>query len=125
MEPLRGLNLEQQSRTNPRPCRTTARPRTEGHRELAALARQSPPVALPPRPQTRLDCVDAPRPCPWVGCRHHLFLDVTPTGGLKLNFPDLDFDEIPETCVLDIAEHGGITLDQAGQTMNVTRVRIW
>ena len=78
----------------------------------------------PSRPRTRADCVDAPRPCPWVGCRHHLYLDVTKAGGLRINFPDLDFDEIPECCALDIAEHGGITLDQVGQALNITRERV-
>lgn len=29
-----------------------------------------------PRPRTRGDCLTMPRPCPWVGCRHHLLLDV-------------------------------------------------
>lgn len=27
------------------------------------------------------------RPCPWVGCRHHLLLEVTRSGGLSLNRP--------------------------------------
>lgn len=29
-----------------------------------------------PRPQTRLECQLEARPCPWVGCRHHLLLEV-------------------------------------------------
>ena len=35
------------------------------------------------RPQTRGDCVNGPRPCPWVGCRHHLLLDLTRSKGLR------------------------------------------
>lgn len=32
------------------------------------------------------DCVGRPRPCPWVGCEHHLLLDVNPsTGTITLN----------------------------------------
>ena len=32
------------------------------------------------------DCVDRPRPCPWVGCKYHLLLDVnTDTGTITLN----------------------------------------
>ena len=32
------------------------------------------------------DCVDRPRPCPWVGCKHHLLLDVNEkTGSITLN----------------------------------------
>lgn len=29
-----------------------------------------------PRPRTRGDCLAEARPCPWVGCRHHLLLEV-------------------------------------------------
>lgn len=80
---------------------------------------------LPRRlPATRADCVDGPRPCPYVSCRHHLYLDVTQFDGVKLTFPDLEPDEIPYTCSLDVAEAGGATLEQAGALLNVTRERI-
>lgn len=29
-----------------------------------------------PRPKTRADCLQEARPCPWVGCRHHLLLEI-------------------------------------------------
>jgi len=46
------------------------------------------------RPRTRADCKDAPRPCPFVSCKHHLYLDVSPrTGAIKMNFPDIDGPE--------------------------------
>ena len=33
-----------------------------------------------------LDCIDRPRPCPWVGCKHNLMLDVNQeTGSITLN----------------------------------------
>lgn len=33
-----------------------------------------------------VDCIDRPRPCPWVGCKHHLLLDVNEaTGSITLN----------------------------------------
>ncbi|NUQ78861.1 MAG: hypothetical protein HUU21_35500, partial [Polyangiaceae bacterium] len=42
------------------------------------------------KPRARGECVDGPRPCPYVSCQHHLYLDVSPrTGAIKLNFPDL------------------------------------
>lgn len=88
---------------------------TEG--ELEAIDEQ--------RPRTRADCRDLPRPCPWVSCKHHLYLDVIQsTGSLKINFPDLEPWELAETCALDVAERGGITLDQVGELTNVTRERI-
>jgi hypothetical protein len=88
------------------------------------------------RPQTRGDCVDGPRPCPWVGCRYSLFLDVTKAGSLKLNFPADSLDGLVDnlmalehSCVLDVAggktgDGDGVTLEDVGAMMNVTRERI-
>ncbi len=77
------------------------------------------------RPQTRGDCVDGIRPCPFVGCKYHLYSDVHPeTGSLKLNFPDLEPIELAETCALDVAERGGTTLEAVAELMNVTRERV-
>ena len=33
-----------------------------------------------PRPLTRADCGQEARPCPWVGCRHHLAIEVAASG---------------------------------------------
>jgi Sigma-70, region 4 len=77
------------------------------------------------KPRTRADCADAPRPCPFVSCQHHLFLDVSSrTGAIKLNFPDLEVWEMTETCALDVADRGGTTLEEVGAIMNLTRERI-
>jgi hypothetical protein len=77
------------------------------------------------RPRRRQDCADAPRPCPHVSCRHHLYLDVNPhTGTIKLNFPDLEVWELGNSCALDIADQGGTAIETVGQFMNVTRERI-
>jgi hypothetical protein len=76
------------------------------------------------RPKRRLECMNGPRPCPFVGCKFNLFLDVSErTGSIKLNFPDLEPGDMPpeSSCVLDIAERGGLTLEQAGEVLNVTR----
>ncbi len=77
------------------------------------------------RPRTRVECVDGVRPCPYVSCKHHLYLDVNPnTGSIKINFPDLEVWEMMDSCALDIAERGGITLEEVGSIMNLTRERI-
>ncbi|MCA9669150.1 MAG: DNA-binding protein [Myxococcales bacterium] len=77
------------------------------------------------RPRTREACTGGIRPCPYVSCKHHLFLDVNPeTGSIKLNFPHLDVWEMADTCALDVAERGGITLEEVGEIMNLTRERI-
>lgn len=77
------------------------------------------------RPTTRADCEGGERPCPFVACRHHLYLDVSAkTGAIKLNFPDLEPDELEVSCALDIAGLGEATLDQIGDAMNLTRERV-
>jgi hypothetical protein len=77
------------------------------------------------KPQTRSECVEGIRPCPFVSCKHHLYLDVSSrTGAIKLNFPDLEVWEMTETCALDIADRGGTTLEEVGAIMNLTRERI-
>jgi len=77
------------------------------------------------RPSSRSQCRDAKRPCLYVSCRYHLYLDVNPvTGSIKLNFPDKKVWELEETCALDVAERGGITLEEVGDIMNLTRERI-
>lgn len=77
------------------------------------------------RPTTRAECANGPRPCPFVSCRHHLYLDVSPhTGAIKLNFPDLEVWEIGETCSLDIAERGGVPQEAVSQVFNVSRERV-
>jgi hypothetical protein len=77
------------------------------------------------RPKTRRECIDGPRPCPHVSCRHHLYLDVNPhTGTIKLNFPDLEVWELGVSCALDIADLGGTPIETVGDLMNVTRERI-
>lgn len=82
------------------------------------------PVRPSTRPLTRGDCAGVPRPCPYVSCRHHLYLDVSPqTGAIKVNFPDLETDELVESCSLDVAEDGRCTIDKVGAAMNVTRER--
>jgi hypothetical protein len=76
------------------------------------------------RPRTRAECCDGPRPCLWVSCRFHLYLDVNEvTGSLKLNFPDKEPSELQCSCALDVAEKGGLTLEEIGRLLNVTRER--
>lgn len=77
------------------------------------------------RPRTRADCASAARPCMYISCKHHLYLDVNPsTGSIKVNFPDREIWELAETCALDVADRGGITLEEVGTIMNLTRERI-
>jgi hypothetical protein len=59
------------------------------------------------RPQTRAECVDGQRPCPFVGCRHHLDSDEHDAG----HEPRLTIDRLTvsrPSCSLDLAESGRI-----------------
>jgi hypothetical protein len=109
-------------RTRPR-SKTIAMKRLT-REELRVGALMYPPVDIP-RPTTRAECREEMRPCPWVACKHHLYLDINPeTGSIKINFPDLEPWELQHTCALDVAERGGITLEEVGEIMNLTRERI-
>jgi hypothetical protein len=77
------------------------------------------------RPKMREHCGQMARPCPFVSCSHHLYLDVNPeTGALKFNFPHLEVWEMAETCSLDVADRGGTTLEKVGAIYNLTHERI-
>jgi hypothetical protein len=109
-------------RTRPR-SKTIAMKRLT-REELRIGAAMYPPVDIP-RPTSRAECKEEMRPCPWVACKHHLYLDINPeTGSIKINFPDLEPWELQHTCALDVAERGGITLEEVGEIMNLTRERI-
>ena len=109
-------------RTRPR-SKTIAMKRLT-REELRVGALMYPPVDIP-RPTSRAQCIQDVRPCPWVACKHHLYLDINPeTGSIKINFPDLEPWELQNTCALDVAERGGITLEEVGEIMNLTRERI-
>ncbi len=60
-------------------------------------------------PLTRSECLpdgsNSSRPCGYVKCRHHL-------------------NNSKHSCSLDLAELGGMTLDEVGQVMGVTRERV-
>lgn len=109
--------------------RARARARTISIRRLSKtelnLGRMMFPEEQYWRPQSRGECADMERPCPFVSCKYHLYIDVHPVrGSIKINFPDLEVWEMTDTCALDIADRGGITLEEVGEIMNLTRERV-
>jgi hypothetical protein len=77
------------------------------------------------RPASRGECANVARPCPYVSCKYHLYIDVNPnTGSIKINFPDKEVWELAQSCALDVAQQGGITLEEVGEILNLTRERI-
>jgi hypothetical protein len=98
------------------------------------------------RPKTRADCMTAvelandedwlranpgkkpvngknsARPCPWVSCRNHLGINVTPSGSLQIIH---DWDDGRPTCALDVVDaNGPAILDTTGKFFGVTRERL-
>jgi hypothetical protein len=123
---------------DPPPTATSPKARTMSRKEMARdLRRRRIQGQVDPeeeellrtigdlRPRTRADCVHSSRPCLFVSCKHNLYLDVnSETGSIKLNFPDKEIWELEHTCALDVADKGGITLEEVGAIMNLTRERI-
>lgn len=120
------------------PCERSPRVRAHtvsvkrlSRRELARGAAEYPeqPGRDYLRPRTFEECDSVGlgdiTPCPFVSCKHHLYLDVNPrTGSIKFNFPGREVDELPATCALRVAEEGGITLDGVADVIGVVRERI-
>lgn len=108
------------------------RPRTLSPRRLRRerhQATQAPAAELlglldDMRPRMRAACREGSRPCLFVSCRFHLYLDVNEaTGAVKLNFPHLEPWQLPHSCALDLAERGGLTHEEIGALLNVSRER--
>lgn len=119
----------QLSGARPRAKRTGPRKRTfsvkrTSKTELRRLAVLYPVDESVQRPRTRGECENAPRPCPFLSCKYHLAVDVTSNGSLTLNFPESELEDLVDTCALDAAARGGMTLDDVGARMNLTRERV-
>lgn len=93
---------------------------------LADLTVEDLREARAARPKTRADCVDGPRPCPWVGCRHHLALEAF-RQTVRVSQAFLD-GTAAETCALDVAEKQtrgeDFTLREMAEWMGVSHERI-
>lgn len=91
-----------------------------------------------PIPRTWGECIEralgtASNPCAHVRCKHNLLLDVSEeTGSYKVTWPHLasghygdEYEQLPRhTCALRVADEGGMTLDEIGVMMNLTRERV-
>src|SRR5689334_15131212 len=94
--PTSSYKLRRHRRTRPRG--TTIAMKRVSMAELRLGAELYPPVDLE-RPRTRADCGAEARPCPWIACKHHLYLDINPeTGSIKLNYPDREPWELEHSC---------------------------
>lgn len=74
------------------------------------------------RPTRRGECVDGPRPCPWVSCRYHLMLHVDPQRGHIYQCASSP-DEMAETCALDVAARGEHTSQEVAELLGIGPTR--
>lgn len=76
----------------------------------------------PDRPKTRADCAQGMRPCPWISCKYHLFLEVRRNGSIA--YPqgqELEaLDTMAHSCALDVADKGGASQTEVGEAINAT-----
>jgi hypothetical protein len=66
------------------------------------------------------------RPCVFAACKFSLYLDVSETGSIILNFPHLEPGQMPadRSCSLDLSDRGSMTLEEVAVVTNLTRERI-
>ena len=79
---------------------------------------------LDKRPTNRTQCQNSTRPCPWISCRYHLYLDITRANSIRINHPDIKPWELDPSCALDVADEGEHTLEKIGTIVNLTRERV-
>lgn len=75
------------------------------------------------RPTQRSECPTY-RPCPFVGCRYHNYLDIMPRGKIKFNFVDVKPENFSNSCSLDVAEGKPLSLKAIGDIIGLTRERV-
>lgn len=98
-------------------------------RQLKERGKLSEDEVAAQRPRTRGECVNGPRPCPWVSCRYHLLFDVTTAGSVRVNLEGWErlFEQddanmwaeailsMDETCALDVADRGATSMADVGK----------
>ena len=127
----------------PRVMRTGERPQSLGstmtreeqmHASLEVWKLEAEGAKFGP-PATFEACLKEKEPCVHYGCRHHAGIEVD-SDILKLNFPDRDVDEMPETCTLRVANKGEgkkgnaaewrtvMSCEEVGVVLNLTSERV-
>jgi hypothetical protein len=75
------------------------------------------------RPRSRVECPDS-RPCGYIGCRQNLWCDITDLGRIAVRPGGLEPWDVDESCALDLAERGGMTLEEVARVLSMTRERV-
>jgi len=87
-------------------------------------------------PRSRDECINGPRPCPFVRCEHHTYLHVSRSGTIWIGRPEVLPWEMEDSCMLDLFDQmiegeqderardlNGYTLKRVGRAIGVTRER--
>jgi hypothetical protein len=72
------------------------------------------------RPKTRTECPIV-RPCPWVGCRYNLYLDLNKSGTLRVPTWEPWEQDPAASCTFDVRFK---TLNEVGNILGTTRERV-
>ena len=126
---IEGAGKQQALQQDPGGKRSTKNNRGVEHRDRSRLHNDS---ATNPGRVGVLACghranevIRRSRPCVFVGCKYSLYLDVNPhTGSIKLNHPSVEPGGLAQSCALDLAATGGLTLEEVGARLNLTRERV-
>jgi hypothetical protein len=98
------------------------------------LGQELPP--LPEKPEVLGQCLkryfacirdSEPHTCPFVTCKYHLYLDINFNGTIRVNFPDVEPEDLTPCCAIISAMDAGkegMTLSEIGRAMNLTRERV-
>ena len=109
--------------------RLRIRERVEMLQDIRALEQEG---AYPSRPRhgngVAGDCPTGP--CPFASCRHSLLVTIRRSGSVKRTWPNLDVDQVRETCSLRVAaqqaakgEDEPMSFSDIGAVMNMTAQR--
>lgn len=102
-----------------------SRPRRQAVRVSWRSSRPVLCMPKPKRPKTRGDCAGGVRPCPWASCRYHVAQVRSGCKGAALPMGQVpNIAEWAQTCVLDVADKGGVPLAEVGDVLGVTRERV-
>ena len=71
------------------------------------------------KPCVRADCASLPRPCPFISCKYNLFVEIGPKGSLDFTWPRTQPHQMPQSCALDLADEGGLTVQELADEMRL------
>ena len=76
-------------------------------------------------PPSRESCESGSRPCPIISCRHHIIWAMSKKIWKRSDSEIVSLIlSLSESCVLDVAEYGGLTQERVGELLHISRQRV-